>query len=239
MTRIVLIRHADTPNDDRVVTYFRSKGFEPEILKPFAGDKLGDVDSSVVASVVFGGPFVVTEEEKHPFLYDENRWIEQCIDQSIPLLGICLGAQSIARVLGADVGPKPDGSAEFGYYELTPTEAGKVYFPDSIYMPQAHYHEFQIPEGAERLSYSAKFGQQAYKYGDTTFGIQFHPEVTKNSFRRWQDAAWAREVKPGAQTREEQNKLMDEHDRAIHEWFMNFLDNLFGDALEKARSNCA
>lgn len=235
MKRIVLIRHADTPNDDRVVTYFRSKGFEPEILKPFAGDTLGDVDSSVIASVSFGGPFVVTDEDKHTFLKDEHRWLGQCIDRGVPLLGICLGAQSIARVLGADVGPKPDGSAEFGYYELTPTDAGRAYFPDNIFMPQAHYHEFQMPQGAERLCHSARFSQQAFKYGASTFGLQFHPEVTKNLFRRWQDAAWAREHKPGAQTREEQNALMAQHDRAIHNWFMGFMDNLFGEALEKAQ----
>lgn len=237
MVRIVLIRHDAIPKDDRVVAYFRSKGFEPEILEPYRGDTLGDVDSSVVASVVFGGPFIVDEEEKHPFLYDEHRWIKQCMDQGVPLLGICLGAQSIARVLGADVGPKDNGASEFGYYELTPTDAGKAYFPDSIFMPQAHFHEFQIPDGAERLAYSSMYGQQAFKYGDSTFAVQFHPEMTKNSFREWQNADWAKAARSGVQTREEQDKLMEEHDQTIHDWFMGFLDDLFGTALEKARNN--
>ena len=237
MTRIILIRHEDTPNDDRVVTYFRSKGFEPEILRPFAGDILGDVDSSVVATVVFGGSFIVIEEEKHPFLYDEHQWIKQCVEQNVPLLGICQGAQSIARVLGVDGGPMAEGCAEFGYYELTPTDAGRAYFPGSIFMPQAHFHEFQIPEGAELLSFSASCGQQAFKYGDSTFAFQFHPEVTNVMFRRWQDRDWAKSFRLGAQTPEVQNRLMAEHDLTVHDWFMNFLDGLFGAALEKARNN--
>ena len=104
MARIVLIRHGDDPDDDRVVSYFRSKGLEPEIRKPFKGERLDDVDGSVIGSVIYGGRFSVFEEENYKFLYDENRWIELCIKQDVPLLGICQGGQSIARVLGAAVG---------------------------------------------------------------------------------------------------------------------------------------
>ena len=75
MARFVLIRHGDDPDDDRVVTYFRSKGVEPEIIRPFKGEVLGDVDAAVGGSVVYGGPFNVFEEDKHPFLHDEARWI--------------------------------------------------------------------------------------------------------------------------------------------------------------------
>ena len=76
MGRIVLVRHGDDPDDDRVVSYFRSKGARPEIRKPFKGEALGNLDSSVVASVIYGGPFNVFEEDKHPFLNEERRWID-------------------------------------------------------------------------------------------------------------------------------------------------------------------
>jgi GMP synthase (glutamine-hydrolysing) len=197
--REVLIRDGDDPADDRVVSYFRGRNIEPEIRRPFKGDELGDADGPVAASVVYGGPFNVFETERHKFLNDEHRWIEQCIVRGVPLLGICQGAQSIAHVLGAWVGPKP-----------------------------GELHEFAIPDGAELLASTEEFPNQAMRNGENTFGVQFHAEVTPTGFRRWQSREWACFGKPGAQTREEQDRLGAEHDAAQHHWFMGVLDRLFG-----------
>jgi GMP synthase (glutamine-hydrolysing) len=98
-------------------------GFEPtthgpEIRYPFKGDALGAVDGSVAASVIYGGPFNVFETDRHPFLNDEHRWIEQCMARGMPLLGICQGAQSTAHVLGARCGPIAGEPHEFGYYQI-------------------------------------------------------------------------------------------------------------------------
>lgn len=229
--RIVLIRHGDEPEDDRVATYFRAQGIEPEVRKPFKGEALGEVDSSVTASVVLGGPFSVNDEDKHPFLRDENRWIEQCLRNDVPLLGICQGAQSMARVLGASVGPRPGEPQEFGYYEITPTAAGRAYFPDSLVVCQAHFHEFGIPAGGELLASSRLFTNQAFRYGPAAFAFQFHPEVTVEGFRRWQRAEWAGFGKPGAQLKDEQDALMAQHDAHQHTWFMGFLERFFGPVL--------
>ena len=234
MARIVLIRHGDDPDDDRVVAYFRSKGIAPDVRRPFKGEPLGDVDSSVVASVVFGGPFSVFEEEKHPFLGDENRWIEQCIANGVPLLGICQGAQSIARVLGAEVGPKAGEPHEFGYYEITATPAGRAFFPEKLVVCESHYHEFRIPAAADLLASSPLFAHQAFRYGSTTFGFQFHAEVTPTGFRRWQRSDWAPYGKHGAQSRAQQDALMTRHDPQQHTWFMGFLDQLFDAAATNA-----
>ena len=226
--RIVLIRHGDDPPDDRVVQWFEAHGHSPEILRPCRGEALGDADGTVAASVVYGGPFNVFEEDRHPFLNDEARWIERCMANGVPLLGICQGAQQIARVLGAEVGPKPDEPHEFGYYAITPTGKGRDYFPESLVVAQAHFHQFDIPGGAERLASSDLFENQAFRYGDKVFGFQFHPEVTAQGFRRWQEAPWAAYGRSGAQTRAEQDRLMAAHDAAQHDWFMQFLDRLFG-----------
>jgi GMP synthase (glutamine-hydrolysing) len=228
---VVLIRHGDDPDDDRVVEYVRSKGIAPEIVRPFKGERLGDVDDEVAGSVVYGGPFNVFEEDVHPFLHEEARWIGQCMQQNVPLLGICQGAQQIARVLGAEVGPKAGWPTEFGYYEIKPTAQGRDLFPPSLVVAQSHFHEFQIPPGAERLAGSALFANQAFRAGDRTYGFQFHAEVTPAGFRRWQEAPWARYGQPGSQTREEQDRLMAAHDQAQHDWFMGFLERLFGAAI--------
>jgi GMP synthase (glutamine-hydrolysing) len=203
----------------------------PEILRPFRGEVLGEADGTVAASVVYGGPFNVFEEDRHPFLREEARWISQCMERGIPLLGICQGAQQIARVLGAEVGPKPGEPTEFGYYEITPTEQGRGIFPERLVVSQSHFHTFQIPPGATHLAGSALFPNQAFRHGEMVYGFQFHAEVTPQGFRRWQDAPWARYGKPGAQTRHEQDHLMSAHDKAQHDWFMGFLDRLFGPAM--------
>ncbi len=225
--RAVLIMHGDGPVDDRVVTFFRSRNVEPEIRRPFKGEALEDPDGSVIASVVYGGPFNVFDTDKHPFLNDEHRWIEACVARDVPLLGICQGAQSIAYVLGAEVGPKPGEPHEFGYYPITPTPAGRAYLPESLYLAESHFHEFAVPEGGELLASSELFGQQAFKYGERTFGFQFHAEVTRSGFARWQQADRAAYGKPGAQSREEQDRLGAAHDEAQHIWFMGFLEGLF------------
>jgi len=226
--RVILIRHGDEPDDDRVTAFLRGRGFATEVRKPFAGDELPDVNGGVAASVVYGGPFSVFEEDRHPFLIEEARWIGDCIAAQVPLLGICQGAQQIARVLGAEVGPAPAGWHEFGYYEIAATEAGRSLLPPSLVVTQSHWHGFGIPPGAERLAGSALFPNQAFRFGETTYGFQFHAEVTPEGFRRWQKAPWAMYGKPGAQTAAEQDRLMALHDRAQHDWFMGFLARLFG-----------
>jgi GMP synthase (glutamine-hydrolysing) len=89
--RVILIRHGEDPADDRVVSYFRERNIEPEIRRPFKGEALGNVDGSVAASVVYGGPFNVFDTDQHGFLNDEHRWIEQCMARDVPLLGVCQG----------------------------------------------------------------------------------------------------------------------------------------------------
>jgi GMP synthase (glutamine-hydrolysing) len=233
--KVVLIRHNDDPEDDRVAQFFRLHGITPEVKRPFKGEALGDAGDDVLASVVFGGPFSVYDEDRQPFLNSENRWIEHCLKNKVPLLGICQGAQSIARVLGAKVGPKDDGTHEFGYYRVTPTEDGKSIFPGPMIMAQSHFHGFDVPSGASLLAASDLFPHQAFAY-EKAIGFQFHAEVTPSGFRRWQNKPWAYFGKPGAQNRSEQDILMSQHDDEQHRWFMGFLGNFFRDAVERLGS---
>jgi GMP synthase (glutamine-hydrolysing) len=231
--RVLIIRHGNDPPDDRVNTYLHLRGFEPVTIQPCNGDVVPQLDDTWVGSVVHGGPFSVFEEQQHPFLREEHRWISQCIERELPLLGICQGAQSIAYVLGAEVGPPASGLHEFGYYELTPTAAGiaENFMPAPLVATQAHFHTFALPEGATLLASSKLYPNQAYRHGTNTYGLQFHAEVTIEGFRRWQAADWAAYGKPGAQTREEQDALMLAHDAAQGAWFYGFLESLFGSRL--------
>lgn len=226
--KLVLIRHGDDPPDDRVVSFAVTNGFDPVLLRPFKGDALPPLDASIAGSVIYGGPFSVFEEDRHPFLLAEADWIRACMRNSVPLLGICQGAQQIAWVMGAEVGPPASGLHEFGYYPVSPTAEGRDLLPETLYMTQAHYHTFAIPEGAVHLATSPLYPNQAFRIGDRTYGFQFHPECTVEGFRRWQSTPWAAYGKPGAQTRAEQDALMLEHDARQAEWFYAFLARLFG-----------
>lgn len=226
---MVLIRHGDEPLDDRVHTFAVDRGFEPAVVRPFAGERLDEPDERVTGSVIYGGRFEAYETERYPFLKQEARWIERCMKRNIPLLGICQGAQQIAHVLGARVGPPPGGEHEFGYYPLYPTEAGREILPEPIHVTQSHFHTFGIPAGAQRLASSDLFENQAFRYGDNTFAFQFHAEVTMEGFRRAQSTS-AMYGKLGAQTRDEQDRLMQLHDAAQQKWFYAFLGRLFGRA---------
>jgi len=225
--RIIEIRHDDDPPDDRVHLHLVAAGYAVERLRPFAGDPVPAVDGSVAGAVVHGGPFVVYEEDRHPFLEDEHRLIRDCLDRDLPLLGICQGAQSIARVLGAGVGPADHGRHEFGYYEVRPTAEGAGFLPGPLVVCQAHYHGFEMPDGGVRLAESDDYPNQAFRIGERAYGLQFHAEVTPAGFRRWSNDSWADHAAPGAQTHDEQERLMALHDDAQAAWYAGFLAGLF------------
>jgi len=192
---------------------------------------LGDIGlTGVAGTVLYGGPHCFDQPDVYPWLVDEAEWVRRCIDYGIPVLGFCLGAQIVAGSLGARVGPPAHGYHEFGYYPLRTVDDPERIVPDGLHVTQAHYHEFEVPQGARRLSRSDLFENQAFQYGDRTYGFQFHAEITYASFRRWQDADWAAEVhegRPGTQTRAEQDRLAAEHDATQDAWFNGFLKRVF------------
>ena len=228
---LVLVRHSDEPADDRVFTYARINGLLPVEKFPFRGDVLGDPTKKTLGTVIYGGMFNAYEEDKHLFLHEENRWISACMNANLPVLGLCQGAQQIARILGAKVGPTQDSRHEFGYYEVSPTAEAGAFLTEPLHFTQAHFHTFEIPKGAVHLARSEGFENQAFRYVENVYGLQYHPECTIEVFRRWQKNSPA-EGSLGAQSRDEQNRLMIMHDAAQATWFYNFMSNLFGSITE-------
>lgn len=145
--------------------------------------------------VVMGGPMNVDEVEKYPNLVDEVRWLERAVEARLPVLGVCLGAQLLAKALGAKV--YPNKVKEIGWYdvELLP-EAGEDPLLDGLAKPQAdagrelmvfqwHGDTFDLPTGAVRLARSELCENQAFRFGAAAYGLQFHLEVTAEIIDSW------------------------------------------------------
>ena len=138
--------------------------------------------------VVLGGPMNTDQTEDHPHLETEIGLIGDAIERGMPVLGICLGAQLIARALGAHVGP--NGEKEIGWYEVRPTTDAEQdplmrHFRESEQIFQWHGDTFEIPRGAVHLAWSQSCANQAFRYEDNVYGLQFHLEVDERLIERW------------------------------------------------------
>ncbi len=226
--RVVLIRHSHTPNDDRVVNYITKTGFIADIRKPFAGDAIPEITEDIAATVIYGGPYPAFDTKIYPFLKDEYRWLDAALETGLPTLGLCQGAQMIAHHYGKWVGPLNPEYYEFGYYELTSTGVDPNFIPDSLCVSQYHFHTFDLPDEAIHLARSEAYENQAFQIGHNTYGFQFHPEVTIEGFRRWQENSDENFGKTGAQDKITQDNLMQVHDAKQARWFHNFLETFLG-----------
>jgi GMP synthase (glutamine-hydrolysing) len=138
--------------------------------------------------VVLGGPMSVNEDHRHPHLKTEMKLIEQALQKKIPVLGICLGAQLIAKVLGASVYRNQE--KEIGWYDVRGTEESKqdpvlAKFRDTEKLFQWHEDTFDIPRGAVHLAASELCANQAFRYESNVYGLQFHLEVDEPMIQRW------------------------------------------------------
>ena len=92
---------------------------------------------------------------------------------------------------------------------------------------QAHYEGFDLPNEARLLASGANYPNQAFMFGQSTYGFQFHPECTLSTLRRWQTSDWAPWNRPGAQTKKQQDALATLHDGPMRDWFLKFVEKLF------------
>ena len=138
--------------------------------------------------VVLGGLMNVDETDKYPYLAAELDYIRSALDAELPILGVCLGAQLLAKALGAKVSPLV--TKEIGWYPLRVTEAATddplfSHFGPSETVFQWHGDAFELPTGAVQLAESPLCPQQAFRYGESAYGLQFHMEVTAEMVADW------------------------------------------------------
>jgi GMP synthase (glutamine-hydrolysing) len=141
------------------------------------------------AVLVFGGAMHADQDTHHPWLREENLFLQRLLDRHLPVLGICLGAQLIAKAAGAPVAPASEPEIGWCEVELTPEARDDpvlVVLPDRFDAFQWHFYAHGLPGGAVELARS-RVGTQAFRLGDAAWGIQFHPEVTAEQVEGWLD----------------------------------------------------
>lgn len=219
---VLIVLHQEHSTPGRIGPYLRDRGFALDVRRPALGDPLPDTLADHSGAIIFGGPMSANDDSE--FIKREIDWIKVPLTEGKPFLGICLGAQMLAKHLGSRVGPHPDGKVEVGYYPLCPTRAALRIFPgwpDHVY--QWHREGFELPAGSELLAEGEVFRIQAFRFG-AAFGVQFHPEVTHAMMCRWTTRGHDRMAAPNAKARHEHFADRVVYDPAIRAWLATFLD---------------
>lgn len=224
--KILVILHQARSSSGRVGQMLERAGFALDIRRPVLGDPLPATLADHEGAVIFGGPMSANDDDE--FVRAEIDWHAVPLSENKPYLGICLGAQMLVRHLGGRVEGHPDGLTEIGWFPLTATPQGNalMQWPDMVY--QFHREGFSLPHGAERLASAEHYENQAFRYGENAWGIQFHAELTQVMMQRWVVHGADRFSLPGAQKGHHhlQGRLV--YDSRLRQWLADFLEIVFG-----------
>jgi GMP synthase (glutamine-hydrolysing) len=221
--KILVIVHQETSEAGLIGQVLEENGYTLDIRRPCLEEALPETMDDHEGTVVFGGPMSANDDDTLPFIRAELEWIPTAIASGKPYLGICLGAQLLARVLGATVAPHPEAISEIGYVPITPTTPGQAFFKGLSMVYHWHREGFELPKGAVLLAKGDVFPHQAFRYGRSLYGLQFHPEITASMMDRWTTLGAEHLTRPEAQSREEQMHNHSRYALAVETWLRGFL----------------
>jgi len=195
MSRILVLQHVESEGLGIIDNALREKGIGADFIRIFMGARVPKDIYGYKGLIVLGGPMGVYEEDIYPFIKDELKLIKSCLKGNVPVLGICLGSQMLAKAAGADVykGKKK----EIGWYDVQLTDEGKrdrlfIGLPDRFIVFQWHGDTFDMGTDLKSvpnkcLASSELFPHQIIKVGKNAYGLQFHLEVTEKMVMEWID----------------------------------------------------
>lgn len=220
--RILIILHQQHSTPGHIGLQLRQRGYVLDQRRPALGDPLPEDLDPYAGIVLFGGPMSVNDP--YPWIRTEIDLIGRALAADKPILGICLGAQLMAVQLGATVACHRKGLSEMGYYPMRPTPLGARILPWPSHVYHWHSEGFDLPAGAELLASGQMFPNQAFRYGQRAFAVQFHPEVTHDMMSSWTRMGADRLSQPGAQPAHAHLAGWTRHDPQVRRWLTRFLD---------------
>jgi GMP synthase (glutamine-hydrolysing) len=224
---VLVVVHQATSSPGRVGETLRSLGLTLDIRCPALGQPLPEHMEHHSAAIVFGGPMSANDDHLG-FIRQEIDWIGTVLAAGKPYLGICLGAQLLARTLGSPVAPHPAGLREMGYYPILPTPAGRSILPSPLMVYQWHQEGFALPSGSYLMATGPTFPHQIFSYGQRAYGLQFHPEITTAMVNHWTTEGADQLIYPGAQKRPYHLSQHQLYAPAVAVWLRQFLAQWMG-----------
>jgi GMP synthase (glutamine-hydrolysing) len=213
---VLVLQHIACEPPGEYETVLRERGATLHRVQLDEGDPLPpwrDFD----AIVAMGGPMSVNDDAELPWLTDEKRAIGEAVRAGVPYFGACLGVQLLAASLGARVYAGSEPEVGVLPVTLTPEGAADPLFaalPRTFPALQWHGDTFDLPEGATRLASSPVFPNQAFRYGESAYGIQFHVEVLPEMAREWAQVPAYAEYADRVLGEGGMDRLLDEFDGA-------------------------
>ena len=220
--KVLIVLHQEHSTPGRVGHELTRRGYRMDMRRPALGDTLPQSTEDYAGVVVFGGPMSANDQDA--YVKREIDFIETPLRDETPFLGICLGAQMLAKTIGGHVTGHPEGRVEIGYYDLRPTDAGRAVmdWPAKVY--QWHREGFVTPKGTELLATADHYEEQAFRVGKNAYGIQFHPELTLAMMYRWTTKGHERMKLPGARQRRDHFAGRAIYDAPVRAWLVRFMD---------------
>ena len=188
---VLIVKNVHGEGPGTIEDHLRKERIPYSVIDLQAGDPVPWLDA-FTHLVILGGPMAVYEMHLFPHLAREADLIRAAIDANKQIMGVCLGAQMLAHVLGARV--YPGSGKEIGWYEVALSDEGMgdplmsmlaLADRNAAQVFQWHGDTFDLPAGSVRLASSDRYANQAFRYGDRVYGLQFHIEVTPAIVRDW------------------------------------------------------
>jgi len=184
---VLIIKHVEIEGPGLIEDCLKEERLPYQILNLESGIHPPKIEH-LSAIVILGGPMNVYQEDRYPFLREEDLFIKEAIQRGKAVLGICLGAQLVAKALGAKVTKAP--VKEIGWFDVSLTKVGShdplfSGLPKKFPVFQWHEDSFDLPAAAKLIAISNPNSHQAFRYGENAYGIQFHLEVTEEMIREW------------------------------------------------------
>ena len=180
--RVLVLQHADPEHPGLILNALRNAGAQIETIRTDLAQPTPPSLDAYAGLIIMGGPQSVYEEHKYPYLRAEKQLTRQAIDNNIPLLGVCLGSQVIADVLGSGVHPGP--APELGWKPVKRSEHA-ANNPILSALPETftplHWHGdiYDLPKGATPIGSSEMTATQGFSYNQNVYALLFHLEMTE------------------------------------------------------------